>query len=437
MSADYEKGLVSVVVPNFNYARFLPACIESVIAQTYTQWELIVVDDNSTDNSVAIIQGYIDRYPDLDIKLLHNAKGPSGTPTPINIGIRAMRGEYFSWLSSDDICAGNKLEELVNVMKADASIGMTYSAFDIIDDDGNITCEECFNFNTVAKHELFLLLLEANRINGNTVLIRRDVFDQVGLFDEGWHDYQRVWMVTEILKWIEIILESKVFFVDKKLHYARIHKAKNPVYDSGLPNELMGMMVGRFIKQYSPLRLTELLRLSERRVVWVETKIARTLAKHGRVACLEERLSLIKQNNNDLYLKIREELKNAEHVIAVSKLAHLFILKGGGYEELFTYGFDISALEYLSGHQAYVLGSALKKASDYDRALQVFEHVTSRVFVGSKEIKGGAYFHLGEIYYSLGQCDKAKETFLCCLASCPDHTKAQEYMGHLLERQLV
>jgi len=107
--------MVSVVIPNYNYANFITETIESVIAQTYKTWEMIIVDDNSTDNSVKIIESLIKKHPNYNIRLLHNKKGPSGTPTPINIGIKNMKGEYFAWLSSDDVFMSTKLEEQVYI----------------------------------------------------------------------------------------------------------------------------------------------------------------------------------------------------------------------------------------------------------------------------------------------------------------------------------
>src|SRR5438067_1665630 len=97
--ARMKKPVVSVVIPNYNYAHFLRECLDSVLRQTYRDWEIIVVDDNSTDRSREIVEDYIRLHPDRQITLQINPLGPSGTPTPINIGIRHMRGDYFAWLS--------------------------------------------------------------------------------------------------------------------------------------------------------------------------------------------------------------------------------------------------------------------------------------------------------------------------------------------------
>src|SRR5256885_546579 len=98
---EMKDPTVSVVIPNYNYAEYLPECIESVLAQTYRDWEIIVVDDTSTDDSCAVVKKYVAQYPEK-IRLIHLNGGPSGTPRAINTGVRAMRGQYFTWLSSDD-----------------------------------------------------------------------------------------------------------------------------------------------------------------------------------------------------------------------------------------------------------------------------------------------------------------------------------------------
>ena len=119
---------VSVVIPNYNYARYLPECIESVIGQTYRDWEIIVVDDNSTDGSCEVVEHYVAGNPER-IRVIKLNDGPSGTPRAINAGVRAMRGRYFSWLSSDDRSAPTKLERLVDLGLLGSLDGLSIHAY--------------------------------------------------------------------------------------------------------------------------------------------------------------------------------------------------------------------------------------------------------------------------------------------------------------------
>ena len=91
MSRNVKLPTVSFIVPNYNYGHYLGECLESAFRQTYEDWEIIIIDDTSTDNSREIARGYVQRYPEK-IRLIELHDGPGGTPRAVNTGIRAMRG---------------------------------------------------------------------------------------------------------------------------------------------------------------------------------------------------------------------------------------------------------------------------------------------------------------------------------------------------------
>src|SRR3972149_6958016 len=128
---------VSLVVPNYNYGHFLGECLDSVLAQTYTDWEVIIVDDASIDQSVEIAQSYVDRFPGR-FRLLQFEDGPGGPPRAVNAGVAAMRGRYFGWLSSDDRCWPERLERSVALLESEPAVGLVHGAYRHIDNDGNI-----------------------------------------------------------------------------------------------------------------------------------------------------------------------------------------------------------------------------------------------------------------------------------------------------------
>ena len=104
-----ETGLVSIIMPSYNTASFIEETIQSVLNQTYTNWELIIVDDCSSDDSLSIIQKYA--RIDSRIRYLRTDK-PSGSPTlPRNMGIKEAKGRYIAFLDSDDIWLPNKLSD--------------------------------------------------------------------------------------------------------------------------------------------------------------------------------------------------------------------------------------------------------------------------------------------------------------------------------------
>ena len=128
-----NRSLVSIITPCYNAEQFIRETIESVIAQTYTDWEMIIIDDCSTDNSADIIKEFKSR--DSRIKYLKTEK-PSGSPTlPRNIGIQNAKGRYIAFLDADDIYCPNKLENQLKYF--DDTVGIVFSNYEKIQSDGS------------------------------------------------------------------------------------------------------------------------------------------------------------------------------------------------------------------------------------------------------------------------------------------------------------
>ncbi|MFF3878766.1 glycosyltransferase family 2 protein [Streptomyces sp. NPDC001978] len=126
--------VVSVVIPCHNYARYLPQAVSSVLAQTFRDWELVIVDDGSTDNTVEVTQGLIARHPDRCIKLLEQAN--AGVSAARNTGIEASAGRYILPLDADDVIATTMLEKTVAVLDSDPDIAIASTdVFTFTDDD--------------------------------------------------------------------------------------------------------------------------------------------------------------------------------------------------------------------------------------------------------------------------------------------------------------
>ncbi len=212
---------VSVIVPNYNYGRFIGEALDSVIRQTLTDWELIVVDDNSTDDSREIVGSYIQRHPDRNISLVVNPQGPSGAPAPINLGMREARGHYLAWLSSDNVIEPDKLDAQVRFLDENPAVGLVHSAYITIDSDGCQIgdCHPPGEFETDA----FTTLLDGNFINGNTVLIRSEVLADVGPFVETDVRFPGLGRASEYHHWLLIALRHPIACIDRPLLRARRH----------------------------------------------------------------------------------------------------------------------------------------------------------------------------------------------------------------------
>lgn len=109
-----EDGLVSVIMPTYNAARFVADSIESIIAQTYTNWELLITDDRSTDDTLAIVRRYAEQDPRIHV-FVNEKNGGAGISR--NSSIRAARGRYIAFCDSDDRWMANKLERQIEFMQ--------------------------------------------------------------------------------------------------------------------------------------------------------------------------------------------------------------------------------------------------------------------------------------------------------------------------------
>ena len=132
-----DHGLVSIIMPCYNASAFLKETLDSVLAQTYQNFELLITDDCSTDDSVAVIRS----FGDPRIKLFHNEKN-SGAAETRNRSIRHASGKWIAFLDSDDLWEKDKLEKHLNFMvEKGVALSMTY--YRIMNAEGEIVKEYC------------------------------------------------------------------------------------------------------------------------------------------------------------------------------------------------------------------------------------------------------------------------------------------------------
>ena len=160
--------MVSIITPCYNAVRYLSQTIESVIYQTFLDWEMLIVDDCSSDNSRKIIESYASK--DARIKYFRTDR-PSGSPSlPRNIGIENAKGKYIAFLDADDLWLPDKLERQVKFMERN-KYDLTYSFYEKMDWQGNRNKRiiETRDVTTYNK------LLKSNSIPCLTSMIRKDV----------------------------------------------------------------------------------------------------------------------------------------------------------------------------------------------------------------------------------------------------------------------
>jgi len=213
--------LVSIVSPVYNSAEFLHETIQSVLDQTYQNWELILVDDGSTDESARVI----DEYVKDDNRISYYYKENGGQASARNVGIQKAKGEYISFLDSDDILLKNKLEDQLQEL-AEFQPDFLYGAGYFYYPDREEKLEKYdWIYGHMTGMEFFHILYHSCSVNTNTVIVKKSLLDEVGFFNEnelmrGLEDWD-LWM--RIAKKVKKVYGSPARNVYYRIHEGGIH----------------------------------------------------------------------------------------------------------------------------------------------------------------------------------------------------------------------
>lgn len=207
-----ENELVSIVMVNYNQEKFLKKSIDSVLMQTYRNWELIIVDDGSTDASVNIIKEYKDdRIKPIFLK--ENCHICIAT----NTGFAAVNGKYIARLDSDDIWKKEKLEKQMDFMQKNPSAKVCFTQVELIDENGeNIDKQESellslYNSRQKNREEWIRFFFFVGNSLLPTLLFEKELLDIVGGFKLNYcqtHDFEFL---------IRLIKQTDFYFVEEKL----------------------------------------------------------------------------------------------------------------------------------------------------------------------------------------------------------------------------
>ena len=221
--------MVSVIVPNYNHASFLRKRLESIVTQKYTNFECIMLDDASTDDSICILEEYVKR--DSRFKLYINEINSGSTFAQWNYGVSLSKGKFIWIAESDDYAEPEFLNTLISNLENDPKLVLAYSHSALIDASDNYLGEWIFNFsdfNTSFKINgiefIQKYLLYTNVIpNASAVVFLRESYLSVGqaipaLKNNGdWH------------LWLKILTTGKVYFTTNLLNHFR-HHGKSVTY---------------------------------------------------------------------------------------------------------------------------------------------------------------------------------------------------------------
>lgn len=198
---------VSVIIPVYRVDKYIRATVQSVIAQTYKNWELLIIDDGSPDRSVEICQ----QFKDDRIKIIR--QGNRGLAGARNTGIRHAQGEYLAFLDGDDLWLPDKLERHVKHLENSPAVGVSFSPSALIDEAGNPLGTY---LNPKLKEITALSLLRDNPIgNGSAAVFRREVFEAIKFQDnlhgssENFYFDESLRQAEDIECWIRLVIQTK------------------------------------------------------------------------------------------------------------------------------------------------------------------------------------------------------------------------------------
>ena len=231
--------LVSIIMPSFNAERYVAESIRSVVRQTFTNWELVVVDDGSTDRTAEVVR----RLADADARIRYVRRENGGQAAARNTGIHLVSAPVVAFIDADDLWLPEKLARQLAVMEETAA-DVVYCDGYVFYDDG--TPERTDGFAVVPGSTdgatMFPLLFEYNRIATLSVVARRDALERVGLFDED----RRLQNCEDYDLWLRLARAGSTFYgmTDKLMRYRR-HSASSTHAES----TMLGPMIEVVRKQ--------------------------------------------------------------------------------------------------------------------------------------------------------------------------------------------
>jgi len=186
------KAKVSIIIPAYNASQYLPQTLESVLQQTFTDFELLVIDDGSADDTENVVRRYAER--DSRVRLISQPN--QGVAVARNTGIQESIGEFIAFLDSDDLWLPSKLAAHIQHLILDSSLGISFARVEFMNADGSLT-GQCSNLrleNITAKH----LYTENLICTPSNAAMRRAALEQAGGFDASLSGYADIELFLRI-----------------------------------------------------------------------------------------------------------------------------------------------------------------------------------------------------------------------------------------------
>ncbi len=205
ISAQQNSGnslFVSVVVPLFNGGQYIESTLHSILSQSYDCYEIIVVDDGSTDDGPAKVSKFMESWPERIRLLRHTDHSNHGIAASRNVGIRNARGSYIAFIDQDDLWLPEKLTRQMEVLQRFPDADLVYARTSFIDEGGNEKkIRDVYptygQGNDGEPRNVFGKLINEDFIPNLTVLVRKSCLERVGFFDEGPRYEYEDWLLLK------------------------------------------------------------------------------------------------------------------------------------------------------------------------------------------------------------------------------------------------
>ena len=222
---DKTNTLVSIVVPTYNHSIYLKRALESIINQTYENWEVIVIDNHSTDNTFEVVANFKNNR--IKYLKVHN-KGIIAISR--NIGIKSANGEWIAFLDSDDWWTRDKLE--ICIQSINEKVDFIYHDLEIIANKSRIFSRKKIKSRKLKKPVLIDLLTEGNAIGNSSVFVRKKFFDEINGIDES----KELVAAEDYNTWLRIAkLTDQFVYLKKRLGYYLVHDQSVSKKDMSIP----------------------------------------------------------------------------------------------------------------------------------------------------------------------------------------------------------
>lgn len=391
-----EQQLISVIMAAFNGEKYISSAIESILSQTLGDFELIIVDDGSTDSTGNIINQF--RQKDKRIRPLFNESN-LGLTKSLNAALGLARGTYIARMDADDVSDPHRFEKQVEFLDRHKDYAVVGTKAIIIDEAGRPTGEINPPLSYRAIRERFPV---KNAFVHSSVMFLNECILRVGGYDEAFSYAQDYEM------WCRMLLFYKGANLNRFLHRWRRSREGVSSVNRRLQKVFSDAVRGRYGSLYRTLQDRDIAPWDKKETFYCE------MLENARLG-----------GNDPLYRFLYHTMMNSK-MPARKKIAVLN--RAVGDNNMCPVPEKIRLLEAIRGKnelENYQLASLYKRQEMHGKAKRIFEKLTES---RDKIIKAGAYFHLGEMALRAGRQEEAVRAFRNTVRYNPYHFKAENYL---------